>query len=516
MLNMRILDLKLGLTLYSTGIEMGTQQFCLKWKGHQSNLLSVFEQLLTNEALVDVTLACEGHSLKAHKLVLSASSPFFQSLFVNNPCQHPIVIMKDIKYTELKAVVDFIYHGEVNISENQLSSLLKTAEALKVKGLADVSVNSEQPSSASEIVTVEEQVKDCMQFSKPHQEAQKQVSTPVNRRKKVRPQRRPTTSAVDSELCLPLKVKNLMPSSSSIFVYPNIIQQLQNSPEGMNVEVTHSALNDGNFDIEPPEYAEQLKSSDLKSQAHTVVSTPSLSSSLSLKFPIQSSSEHHTQSSSPFLRQPVASTGESSETFNTEEYSKVISEECADVKPVHLQARPDCSTASSSVDEDSIGSQTVMPFIDTSGVHAVAGTSYQTESGTKEYSDENQELDKKSSKCANLRDPETNSPEVLKKKFVKKESTPSVNIQETEQHGRDVLYNYYFSTEGFLKKGKGGRQPLLSPSQENTIIRYVQEHSDATLKDLQRLIMEDRVTFHGVKHISLSTLCRMLKKRGLT
>ncbi|XP_076335910.1 uncharacterized protein LOC143239031 isoform X10 [Tachypleus tridentatus] len=495
MLNMRILDLKLGLTLYSTGIEMGTQQFCLKWKGHQSNLLSVFEQLLTNEALVDVTLACEGHSLKAHKLVLSASSPFFQSLFVNNPCQHPIVIMKDIKYTELKAVVDFIYHGEVNISENQLSSLLKTAEALKVKGLADVSVNSEQPSSASEIVTVEEQVKDCMQFSKPHQEAQKQVSTPVNRRKKVRPQRRPTTSAVDSELCLPLKVKNLMPSSSSIFVYPNIIQQLQNSPEGMNVEVTHSALNDGNFDIEPPEYAEQLKSSDLKSQ---------------------SSSEHHTQSSSPFLRQPVASTGESSETFNTEEYSKVISEECADVKPVHLQARPDCSTASSSVDEDSIGSQTVMPFIDTSGVHAVAGTSYQTESGTKEYSDENQELDKKSSKCANLRDPETNSPEVLKKKFVKKESTPSVNIQETEQHGRDVLYNYYFSTEGFLKKGKGGRQPLLSPSQENTIIRYVQEHSDATLKDLQRLIMEDRVTFHGVKHISLSTLCRMLKKRGLT
>ncbi|XP_022244959.1 protein tramtrack, beta isoform-like isoform X1 [Limulus polyphemus] len=460
-------------TVTGIGIEMGTQQFCLKWKGHQSNLLSVFEQLLTNEALVDVTLACEGHSLKAHKLVLSASSPFFQSLFVNNPCQHPIVIMKDMKYAELKAVVDFIYHGEVNISENQLSPLLKTAEALKVKGLADVSVNGEQPSSASEISAVEEQqVKDSVQFSKPHQEAQKQVSTPVNRRKKVRPQRRPATNAVDSESHLPLKVKNLIPSSSSTFVYPNIIQQLQSSPEATSVEETHSALNDGNFDIEPPEYAEQLKSSDLESQAHTVVSTPSLSSSSSSKFHPQSSSEHHTQSSGPFLKQSVTNTGESSEAFNTEEYSKVISEECTDVKPVHLQSRPDCSTASSSVDEDSIGSQSVMPFIDTSGVHAVAGTSYQAESGTKEYSDENQELEK-SSKFPNLRDPETNSPEVLKKKFVKKESTPSVNIQKTEQHGRDVLYNYYFSTEGFLKKGKGGRQPLLSPSQENTIIRFL-------------------------------------------
>lgn len=94
-----------------------SQQFCLKWNNHQSNLITVFDDLLSNQDYVDVTLACEGHNIKAHKMVLSACSPFFQDLFKNNPCKHPIVIMKDMKYTDLKAIVRFMYKGEVNVSQ---------------------------------------------------------------------------------------------------------------------------------------------------------------------------------------------------------------------------------------------------------------------------------------------------------------------------------------------------------------------------------------------------------------
>ncbi|XP_054711751.1 protein tramtrack, beta isoform-like isoform X2 [Uloborus diversus] len=119
-----------------------SQQFCLKWNNHTTNMLQVFESLLSTEALVDVTLACDGLSLKAHKMVLSACSPFFQSLFLENPCKHPIVIMKDMRYTDLKAIIDFMYRGEVNVSHDQLSALLKTAETLKVKGLAEVTGES--------------------------------------------------------------------------------------------------------------------------------------------------------------------------------------------------------------------------------------------------------------------------------------------------------------------------------------------------------------------------------------
>ncbi|XP_077507351.1 uncharacterized protein LOC144117099 [Amblyomma americanum] len=100
-------------------------------------MLAEFWQLLSNEALVDVTLACEGLSLKAHKVVLSACSPFFQALFVENPCKHPIVILPAMRYIDLKAIVEFMYRGEVNLPLDQIAALLKTAETLKVKGLAE-------------------------------------------------------------------------------------------------------------------------------------------------------------------------------------------------------------------------------------------------------------------------------------------------------------------------------------------------------------------------------------------
>lgn len=49
----------------------------------------------------------------------------FQTLFSVNPCQHPIVILKDVKYSNLKTIVDFMYYGEVNILQEDLTAVLK-------------------------------------------------------------------------------------------------------------------------------------------------------------------------------------------------------------------------------------------------------------------------------------------------------------------------------------------------------------------------------------------------------
>lgn len=54
------------------------QQFCLRWNNHQSTLVSVFDTLLEKGIHVDCTLAAEGQTLKAHKVVLSACSPYFE------------------------------------------------------------------------------------------------------------------------------------------------------------------------------------------------------------------------------------------------------------------------------------------------------------------------------------------------------------------------------------------------------------------------------------------------------
>ncbi|XP_017470149.1 PREDICTED: longitudinals lacking protein, isoforms F/I/K/T isoform X2 [Rhagoletis zephyria] len=117
---------------------MSVQQFCLRWNNHQPNFISVCSSLLHNGTLVDVTLAAEGRQLQAHKIVLSACSSYFQTLFTSNPCQHPIVILKDVQYDDLKTMVDFMYYGEVNVSQEQLPHILKTAEMLKIKGLAEM------------------------------------------------------------------------------------------------------------------------------------------------------------------------------------------------------------------------------------------------------------------------------------------------------------------------------------------------------------------------------------------
>ncbi|XP_023219642.1 protein tramtrack, beta isoform-like isoform X2 [Centruroides sculpturatus] len=131
---------------------MGSEQFYVKWNNHQPNMIAVFDQLLTNETFVDVTLACEGVRLKAHKIILSACSSFFQNLFLENPCKHPIVIMKDVKYTELKTVLDFVYKGEIKVTRDQLTGLIKLAKLLNIKGLEEVK-DDEQPISNNEAQT---------------------------------------------------------------------------------------------------------------------------------------------------------------------------------------------------------------------------------------------------------------------------------------------------------------------------------------------------------------------------
>lgn len=69
--------------------------------------------------------------------VLSACSPYFKSLLEENPSKHPIIILKDVPFSHLQAILEFMYAGEVNVSQDQLPAFLKTADRLKVKGLAE-------------------------------------------------------------------------------------------------------------------------------------------------------------------------------------------------------------------------------------------------------------------------------------------------------------------------------------------------------------------------------------------
>lgn len=60
-----------------------------------------------------------------------------QELLSHHWDKQAVVFLKDVKFDHLQALVDYMYRGEVNVSQDQLAAFLNTAEALKIKGLAD-------------------------------------------------------------------------------------------------------------------------------------------------------------------------------------------------------------------------------------------------------------------------------------------------------------------------------------------------------------------------------------------
>lgn len=128
------------------------QEYCLRWNNHRSNLLNVFDDLLHTEAFTDVTLALDnGRTIKCHRIVLAACSSYFQNLFLALPAtMHAVIVLKDVKYSDLKAILEYIYRGEVNVHQEKLASLLKVAQMLQVKGLVNHTSSSsgEERSSA--------------------------------------------------------------------------------------------------------------------------------------------------------------------------------------------------------------------------------------------------------------------------------------------------------------------------------------------------------------------------------
>ncbi|KAL0268438.1 UNVERIFIED_CONTAM: hypothetical protein PYX00_010388 [Menopon gallinae] len=125
-----------------------TQHFCLRWNNYQSSITSAFESLRDQDDFVDVTLACDGRSLKAHRVVLSACSSYFRELLKSTPCKHPVIVLQDVSFADLSSLVEFIYHGEVNVHQKNLTSFLKTAEVLRVSGLTKQGERDEQITSS--------------------------------------------------------------------------------------------------------------------------------------------------------------------------------------------------------------------------------------------------------------------------------------------------------------------------------------------------------------------------------
>ena len=99
------------------------QQFCLRWNDFQTNMVASFKHLRDEKSFCDVTIATEGQHTKAHKMILCACSPYFKNLLEQNPAKHPIIILKDVPFQHLTAILEFMYAGEVNVAQVNIMKL---------------------------------------------------------------------------------------------------------------------------------------------------------------------------------------------------------------------------------------------------------------------------------------------------------------------------------------------------------------------------------------------------------
>jgi len=159
---------------------MGTsEKFCLRWNDFETNISVAFRELREEKDFFDVTLACDDSQIQAHKVILSACSPFFRNVLRRNPHQHPLLYLKGVKYKELLSVLNFMYMGEVNVAQEELNSFLAVAEDLRVKGLTQNNSSSDNAAAAA--------------VSKPKQEPPKIIPRPRDppERDPVPPPKRP-------------------------------------------------------------------------------------------------------------------------------------------------------------------------------------------------------------------------------------------------------------------------------------------------------------------------------------
>lgn len=122
----------------------------LKWNNYQKNVGSHFVNLMENDSLTDITFACEGKKISAHKLILFGCSPYFEDLLKNDR-SHSVFYMKDVKFKIIKLILEYMYLGEVVISTDMLEEFMTTAKSLQIRGLtkSDTSEQNKRKQSTS-------------------------------------------------------------------------------------------------------------------------------------------------------------------------------------------------------------------------------------------------------------------------------------------------------------------------------------------------------------------------------
>ena len=140
---------------------MEEEKYNMKWHTYPEHLKVMMQEMMCSNEFTDVTLVSDDMKpLKAHRNILSACSPVFETI-LKMQCQNnqPTIFLRGVKHAEVEKILNFIYSGEAKIYVTRMEEFLSAAKDLQIKGLItnfELETNSE-PDNQAQFIGVEDQ-----------------------------------------------------------------------------------------------------------------------------------------------------------------------------------------------------------------------------------------------------------------------------------------------------------------------------------------------------------------------
>lgn len=107
--------------------------------GHSNTVLALLNDLRLNMELCDIVLKVDGQEVSAHRVLLSANSPYFRAMFSRNysEANQATVELHGITAEALKAIVQYFYTSRLKISTSNVQEVLPAACMFQVTGVKE-------------------------------------------------------------------------------------------------------------------------------------------------------------------------------------------------------------------------------------------------------------------------------------------------------------------------------------------------------------------------------------------
>ena len=117
---------------------MNNEKCNLTWHTFTDNIREMLYNLMYSNELTDVTLVSDDKKqFKAHKIVLSASSPVFKSIISDNNLSSPIIYLRGIQSHEIESILQFIYLGQATFYQDRMDEFLNVAKNFGIREISN-------------------------------------------------------------------------------------------------------------------------------------------------------------------------------------------------------------------------------------------------------------------------------------------------------------------------------------------------------------------------------------------